>query len=289
MEIAVASGKGGTGKTTVAAALGQVLHDLGWKTILLDADVESPNAKVYLKPDLNEQAVVALPVPEIIPERCDGCGTCSRVCQFHALVFLQGRPVVFPELCHGCGSCGLVCDRGAIREKPFAIGTLRGGMTPAGIHFAEGELDIGRPLGVPVIGELKGWKSLPNAEWRVVDAPPGASCPVVESIRGADFVILVTEPTPFGLHDLKKAVSLAGELEIPAGVVINRDGIGDQHVERYCREMGLPILLRIPFEEEIGAGLARGLTLLEIRPAYRGHFQRMVEKIQDAADGEKSG
>lgn len=283
MQIAVASGKGGTGKTTVAVALAQVLNREGRSTLLLDADVESPNAKVYCKPHWTGAAAVDLPVPEIDLERCDGCGSCGEVCQFHALVMLQGRPVVFPELCHGCGSCLLACPPGAVREIPFPIGSLRWGSTPEGIHFAEGELDIGRPMGVPVIASLKSWEQLPPAEWRVVDAPPGASCPVVESIRGADYVLLVTEPTPFGLHDLRKAASLAKDLKIPTGVIINRDGIGDRGVENYCRGTDLPILMRIPYQEKIGAGLARGHTLLEILPACAGEFQDLIEHIQQAA------
>lgn len=283
MQIAVASGKGGTGKTTVAVALAQVLNREGRSTILLDADVESPNAKVYCKPHWTGAAAVDLPVPEIDLERCGGCGSCGEVCQFHALVMLHGRPVVFPELCHGCGSCLLACPRGAVWEKPFPIGSLRRGFTPEGIHFAEGELDIGRPMGVPVIAALKDWEQLPPAERRVVDAPPGTSCPVVESIRGADFVLLVTEPTPFGLHDLKKAASLAKDLKVPTGVIINRDGIGDRSVEDYCRDTDLPILMKIPYQENIGAGLARGHTLLEIFPSCAGEFQDLIEYIEQAA------
>jgi MinD superfamily P-loop ATPase len=194
-------------------------------------------------------------------------------------VVLGGKTLVFPELCHGCGSCTLECPEGAITEIPEKLGILEVGTTPQGIRFARGLLDVGEPMAVPVIHQLKSWQPAQNSTISIWDSPPGTSCPVVESIRGADFLLLVTEPTPFGLHDLRLAVQLGAELEIPIGVVINRDGVGDTQVEEFCQQTEIPILMRIPLEREIGVGIAQGKTLIEILPAYRLRFQEMYAQI----------
>ncbi|MGC8782580.1 MAG: P-loop NTPase, partial [Anaerolineae bacterium] len=198
------------------------------------------------------------------------------------IVVLGKRTLVFDQLCHGCGSCTLVCPEGAIREEPHPIGVLEAGPAAAGIRFARGVLDVGQPMATPAIRQLKRWAiQMDGAESGVIilDAPPGTSCPVVEAVRGADYLLLVTEPTPFGLHDLRLAVEVARELGIPAGVVINRDGIGDAGVEAYCAEAGLPILLRIPFDRAIAEGIAQGRPLIEIRPEYRSHFKMLYMEI----------
>lgn len=281
MLIAIASGKGGTGKTAVATALAQTLARTGLSVSCLDCDVEAPNAHIFLRPDFLESKPVEMLIPQVDATLCSGCGECARVCQFHAIAVLGGQTLVFPELCHGCGSCTLVCPEGAINEMSRTMGILKGGLSLDGINFGHGVLNVGEPMAVPVITQLKKWRDYKDAEVVILDSPPGASCPVVESIRGVNFVLLVTEPTPFGLHDLCQAYELTRELDIPAVVIINRDGIGNSDVEGYCREVGLPVLLRIPLEREIGEGLAQGKTLLEIHPEYEVAFRTLYTQIAE--------
>ena len=287
MIIAVASGKGGTGKTTVATALAQSLSKANFTVSCLDCDVEAPNAHIFIQPELTQFEDVNNLIPEVNAEACTGCGRCAEVCQFHAIVVLGGQTLVFPEMCHGCGSCAMVCPENAITEVPQKLGILEGGVSPDGINFGHGLLNVGEPMAVPVITQLKKWGNYMDADVVVIDSPPGASCPVVEAGRGANFVLLVTEPTPFGLHDLRQAYELTQEVNIPAGVIINRDGIGDTGVEDYCHEIGLPILMRIPLEREIGYGIAQGKSLLEIHPNYEVIFQKLYTQIAAlAAQGE---
>jgi MinD superfamily P-loop ATPase len=276
MIITVASGKGGTGKTTVATSLAVTLP----ADVFLDCDVEAPDAHLFLRPTLEHFKNVDLLIPEVNLEKCGACGTCDEVCQYNAIVLLNESPLVFPVLCHGCGSCTLNCPEGAIREAPRTLGALESGTAIGDIQFAQGLLNVGEPMAVPVIKQLKAWKSKGEGAVEIRDAPPGTSCPVVEAIRGSDFVLLVTEPTPFGLHDLKLAAQVVEELNLPAGVIVNRD---DQNmtseVDAFCREQGLPILMRIPLERTIAEGTARGQTLIEIYPAYKDRFQTMFDEI----------
>jgi MinD superfamily P-loop ATPase len=280
MIIAVASGKGGTGKTTIATSLALSLVNQSQEISFLDCDVEAPNAHLFLKPEFRQVKSVERLIPRVDTKKCSGCGRCAEVCQYHAIVELGGKTLVFPELCHGCGSCALECPEGAISEIPEKLGILEAGSTSQDIQFARGLLDVGEPMAVPVIHQLKNWRFPENSTVSIWDSPPGTSCPVVEAIRGADFLLLVTEPTPFGLHDLKLAAQLGMELEIPVGVVINRDGVGDSQVEEYCQKTGIPILMRIPLAREIGAGIAEGKTLVEILPEYEARFQEMYDWIE---------
>ena len=279
MIISVASGKGGTGKTTVATSLALSLVQQELTLCFLDCDVEAPNAHLFLQPEFYSTQYVEQYIPQVDIDQCSGCGRCAEVCQYHAIVVLGAKTLVFPELCHGCGSCTLECPEKAITEIPEKLGLLEAGNTPEGIAFAGGLLDIGEPMAVPVIRQLKKWQSPQASAIAIWDCPPGTSCPVVESIRGADYLLLVTEPTPFGLHDLKLAIQLARELDIPAGVVINRDGVGDTQVEAFCQQTGIPILMRIPLDREIGAGIAQGKTLIQIIPEYQQRFQEMFVRI----------
>lgn len=277
MIITVASGKGGTGKTTVAVSLAAAIQ----ADLFLDCDVEAPDADIYLKPEINQQKDVSLLIPEVDKTRCAGCGICGEVCQFHAIALMGETPLVFPALCHGCGSCALNCPEGAISEIPRILGLVESGLTPEGIQFARGLLNVGEPLAVPVIEQLLGWKSAGDGQVEIRDAPPGTSCPVVASLRGADYALLVTEPTRFGLHDLKLAGQVVHELSLPAGVIINRDSPrGVSGVETYCRDQGLPILLRIPLERSIAEGTARGQNLIEIHPQYQQLLQDVYDKIR---------
>jgi len=285
IRIAVASGKGGTGKTTVAASLAL---SLAGQTSLnfLDCDVEAPNAHLLLNPQFNLQKSAVTLIPEILPEKCNLCGKCVEVCQFHALAKIGKNILVFPQLCHGCGSCTWNCPQEAIREKENPIGELQAGSAHSGdIQFARGLLTIAEPMPTPVIRQLKRWLVLQEDAVTIYDSPPGASCSVVETLRGVDFVILVTEPTPFGLHDLKQIIGILNDLKIPSGVVINRDGIGEPIIEEYLLQKNIPILMRIPFSTIYAAGIAAGKTLVEIEPDLKQRFLQMYETIKQTVGG----
>lgn len=277
MRIAVASGKGGTGKTTIATSLALTA---GVSVRFVDCDVEAPNAALFLNPSFDKRKEVGILLPVVDEVLCTYCGMCSEVCEFHAITVIGEQTLVFPELCHGCGSCTLVCPEKAISERLDVMGVLENGVTATGMDFAQGVMHVGEAMAVPIIRELKKW-SLPDPpDIEIRDAPPGASCPVVEVIRGADYVLLVTEPTPFGLHDLKQVVGIIRELKIPAGVVINREGIGDNAVETYCAEANLPILLRIPMERRFAEAIASGKTLVDAAPEYRSVFRTLLKDIK---------
>lgn len=281
MRIAIASGKGGTGKTTIAASLAQTLsREKSLSVLVSDCDVEGPNLHLYLQPDFKDTKPVFQMIPEVDNETCTGCGICADVCQFNAIVVLNDKPLVFPELCHGCGSCTLTCPEAAIREVPVKIGMLMRGPGKSQINLRQGTLDIGEPQAVPIISALKKWYFPEIPDLEIIDSPPGASCPVVEALRGADYVLLVTEPTPFGLHDLKQAYQVTEELGLHAGVIINRASFDEKGVREFCLNHDLPILLQIPLDQQIGEGIARGKTLVEIFPEYEEEFIDMYEDIK---------
>ena len=280
MRIAVASGKGGTGKTTVATSLALCLAGDGRAPLFLDCDVEAPNAHLFLKPTFEQRSDVGVLIPQVDETRCTYCGRCAEVCQYHAIAVLGKKVLVFSQLCHACGSCREQCPEDAISEIPSVLGVVESGPALEGIAFARGVLNIGEPMAVPVIRRLKRWAAPRDGQVVILDAPPGTACPVVESIRGSDFLLLVTEPTPFGLHDLRLAVDVGRELGTPIGVVINREGVGDAEVDRFCRTEGLPILLRIPYRRAIAEGIARGLPLLEIQPEMREGLRAVIGEIE---------
>jgi MinD superfamily P-loop ATPase len=201
------------------------------------------------------------------------------VCQYHAIAVLGKKVLVFPQLCHGCGSCTLTCPEHAISEIPDVMGVLESGTADSGIHFARGVMNVGEPMATPIIRQLKKWAAPKPDQIVILDASPGTSCPVVESVRGADFLLLVTEPTPFGLHDLKLAAQVGRELNLPMGVVVNRDGIGNGGVDEFCAAEGLPILMRIPFDRAIAEGVAQGRPLVDIHPEYAERFRQMFTQI----------
>ncbi len=285
MKIAIASGKGGTGKTTVATSLAlSLVRALPGSTLFWDCDVEAPNAHLFLKPTLEHRQDVGILIPQVDEAKCSHCGKCAEVCQYHAIAVVGKKVMVFSQLCHGCGSCALICPEGAISEVLDVMGVLESGPAAGGIAFARGVMNVGEPMAVPIIRQLKKWAAPKPDQVVIADAAPGTSCPVVESVRGADFLLLVTEPTPFGLHDLRLAAQVGRELALPMGIVINRDGIGDAGVDEFCQAEELPILLRIPYERAIAEGIAQGRTLVEIHPEYVGQFQQMFVVIAQTVE-----
>jgi MinD superfamily P-loop ATPase len=280
MIITIASGKGGTGKTMVATSLALSLAaEQSPPPLFLDCDVEEPNAHLFLHPVLDEQQDVALLIPFVNEAKCTHCGKCAEVCQYHAIAVLGQKTLVFPQLCHGCGSCTALCPEKAITEIPDRMGVIERGPAVAGIFFARGVLDVGEPMAVPVIRQLKKWAKSQPGQVVIRDASPGTSCPVVESIRGSDYLLLVTEPTPFGLHDLSLAVQVASALSVPTGVIINRENGPYPRLDNFCDEHNLPVLLRIPFERNIAEGIAQGKTLVEIYPQTISLFREMFIQI----------
>jgi MinD superfamily P-loop ATPase len=295
MIVTIASGKGGTGKTTVAVSLALSLadraSDIDARPLFLDCDVEEPNAALFLQQLMPPSAAwerreVGQMVPEVDSEKCTYCGRCAEVCQYNAIAVVPEKVLVFPELCHGCGSCTLNCSTQAIHEVLDVTGTIER-VTLGPIEFAQGTMNVGEPMAVPIIRQLKRWVIPPEHDSRpvILDAPPGTACPVVESMSGADFVLLVTEPTPFGLHDLRMAVEVArevgasGKTPVPVGVVVNRDGVGDQGVEEYCGAEGIPILMRIPLDRRIAEAYSEGTPLVEVMPEYREQFRNLYADI----------
>ena len=286
MRIAVASGKGGTGKTTVAVNLAEAY---GGRIQLLDCDVEAPNARLFLSGgDSAGQEEIAIPVPVVVASSCDGCGECGSFCRYHAIVCLGSEPLFFHELCHGCGGCTLVCPRGAIRESTRRIGIIDTFQTGA-VTLVQGTLDVGVAQAPPLIRAVR--QRADSSIPQIVDAPPGTSCPVIAAIRDTDFVILVTEPTPFGLHDLKLAMQMVRELQLPFGVVINRDGSGDDRVLEYCSLEDIPVLARIPDDRRVAEAYSRGHIAVDVFPEYADLYRGLLEIVTSAckpAAGESS-
>jgi MinD superfamily P-loop ATPase len=282
MRIAVASGKGGTGKTTVAANLARVFDG---EITLADCDVEEPNAHLFLKTSKADEKIVGIPVPEVDESRCDGCGECAKICQFSAIVTFGVAPLVFPEMCHGCGGCALVCPPKAIAEQERRIGVVEISRDDH-ITLATGRLDIGVALAPPLIRAVRGM--LPPGGDVILDAPPGTSCPVIAAIRDTDMVLLVTEPTPFGLNDLSLAVDMARELQLPFGVIVNRMGSGDGRVQDYCKKQDIPVLLEIPDDRRIAEAYSRGILMVDALPEYRRLFENLWKIIrQRIHEGER--
>ena len=276
MIISVASGKGGTGKTTIATGLAVALVQKGQRVTYLDADVEEPNGHIFLKPEIAHTSDVTVPIPEVDHTKCNLCGECSEICQFNAIAVIGDKVMVFPSLCISCGGCYEVCPEHAITEVPQTIGQIRNGVG-VGVMFYEGRLTVGEAISPPVIKALR--KAESDMDVTIIDAPPGTSCPVIEAINNTDYVILVTEPTPFGLHDLKLAVEMVREIKVPHGVVINRADIGNSEVEAYCRQEGLDILLRIPFDRNIAKAYSRGELLTSVDRQYIAMMDELYQHI----------
>lgn len=291
MRIAFASGKGGTGKTTVAVNLAVSAVRVGLGTAYVDCDVEEPNGHIYLKPEKGLSLPVAVEVPEIDESLCTVCGECGKICEFHSIAVLGDRVMVFPELCHGCGGCFLVCPVDAMKRSNRPVGMVETGVskidpcgkdrtTPDGdgeISFVQGILNVKEAMPLPVIREVK--KHIPDRDIVIVDCPPGNSCPMVESVRGADRVILVTEPTPFGLNDLEIALQTVREMNIPVDVILNRCDPGSRLPEEAFAGKGFRVIERIPESREIAEINSRGGLASIESPEFARTMDRLLEKI----------
>jgi len=273
MRIVVASGKGGTGKTSIAVNLAL---SAGAKQVI-DCDVEEPNVHIFLKPENPIRKPVELLVPEIDEEKCTHCRRCAEFCQYNALFVVGETAMVFPELCHSCGGCRMVCPEDAITEKPRQIGTI----TVAefrGMGLVYGELNVGEALAVPVISAVK--EQAEEDGLVIMDAAPGAACPLVETVHGADFCLMVTEPTPFGLHDLQVATEVVRQLDVPLGVAVNFAGVGDRGVYRFCEREGLPVIIEIPYDRRIAELYSRGIPFTAEMTEWRGRFRELLETVE---------
>ena len=280
MIISIASGKGGTGKTLVATSLALSMKD-SHKVMLLDCDVEAPNDHIFLKPVVTGSEPVNILVPKVAEDKCTYCGRCAEVCAYNAIAVLGDHVLTFPQLCHGCGACSYLCPEKAISEEPRETGLVEWGRSD-GVEFAHGKLTIGEAMAPPVIRKVKERTSSDGTV--IIDVPPGTSCPVVEAVKGSDFCLLVTEPTPFGLNDLALAVETVRELDIPCGVVLNRAGVGDASVEEYCRKENIPILLTIPLDTEIARLYSKGIPLVEGLPKWKGSFLELLDRVKVLID-----
>lgn len=274
MIISVASGKGGTGKTTVAVNLALALGDCQ----LLDCDVEEPNAQVFLKADIRAREPATVRVPEIDYQKCDFCGKCRDVCAYHALAVLPGKVLFFPQMCHSCGACEMLCPRKAIRETDRTIGEIETG-DREGIRFVQGKLNVGETMAPPLIRQVKS-RIEPNSV-AILDAPPGTSCPMVTAVRGSDFCILVTEPTPFGMNDLHLATETVKKLGIPYGVVVNRAEADDLKTRDYFKSNRIPLLLKIPLDRKIAELYSIGTPFIGPMPEYREKFRALFKTISE--------
>lgn len=279
MMLAVASGKGGTGKTTLSVALAL---SVAQSVRLIDCDVEEPNGHLFLNLAHLHTQDVTVPVPVVDEKKCTACGACAQICQFNAIVSLGIEAMVFPELCHSCGGCAKVCPTGAITETPVTIGSIMTG-TQGHVFYAQGRLRIGHAMSPPVIRAVKRFAD--QEALTILDCPPGTSCPMITAVRGADFVLLVTEPTPFGLHDLTLAVETMRELGLAFAVAINRSDAGDDRVEQYCRRQQIPVLIRIPDDRRVAEACSRGETLISAMPELRAVLAGLLSRIEQRREG----
>lgn len=276
MIISIASGKGGTGKTTIATNLAISLEG---DVQLLDCDVEEPNDYLFIHPDIHEVRTITTPVPEVDMTKCSLCGKCQDICQFKAIVVMGKIVLPFPELCHSCGGCMRVCPENAITETDRELGVVEWGRKN-GLEFIHGKLRVGEAMSPPLIRKVREF-ARPEA-LTIIDAPPGTSCPVIAAMKGADYVLLVTEPTPFGLHDLKLAVGAVKILGIPCGLIINRSDMGDDRVREYANDQNIPILMEIPFDRKIAEAYSKGQMIVDVLPEWKAHFLKLHRQIEEA-------
>ncbi len=282
MIISVASGKGGTGKTTIAASLASIIPN----SIYIDCDVEEPNGHILLKPNFDAEIPSQKMLPKIDYDKCNFCNKCVEVCEFHALLNLKTEIILLDELCHGCGACSYFCPQNAITEEPKTIGFVRRGFSIVnGIQFIDGILNIGEATATPLIKDVK--SNIKADKINIIDSPPGTSCSMVEAVRDSDFCILVTESTPFGLHDLKLAVDVLQILKIPFGVVINKYEKKYEELEKYLNSEKIDILLRIPFDKQIAEAYSNGILPVNAFGQIRREFVYLFRRIKQKKEERK--
>jgi MinD superfamily P-loop ATPase len=274
MIISIASGKGGTGKTTVATNLAMALEA---PIQLLDCDVEEPNAHLFINPVIESTTTVYTPVPKIDESKCTYCGKCAEICRFRALAVVGKTILTFPELCHSCGGCVAVCPEGAVSESGRELGVIERGHK-GDLRFIHGRLRVGEAMSPPLIKAVR--KAAAANGLTIIDAPPGTSCPVIAAVKGTDFVLMVTEPTPFGLHDLKLAVEAVRILGLPHGLVINRADMGDRGVKVYAEKENIPVLMEIPFDRRIAEAYSKGFLIIDVLPEWKAAFQDLSVRIK---------
>jgi MinD superfamily P-loop ATPase len=279
MKIAVASGKGGTGKTLVSTNLFFSLQLAGMKVSLVDCDAEEPNVGVFIKGEIHSSSIVRQKIPVIDTDKCVFCGKCFEYCNYHAIVFLPPAKFiqVVEDLCHDCGACLYACEFNAITEKDKNLGTIKKMNVFNHSKVTEGKAEVGVYSPVPVIKQAI--DSLLNEPLTILDSPPGISCPFIVTVDRADFVILVTEPTPFGLNDLKLSVAALETLHKPFGVIVNKAGLGSHEVYDWLKEKNIPLLMEIPFDREIARTYSEGNLLVEENWAYHFQFAELISTI----------
>ena len=279
MKVAVLSGKGGTGKTLVSVNLAAVAADAAY----VDCDVEEPNGHLFLKPKNLETIQVTVPVPEVDESVCNGCRVCVDFCKFNALAFIKNKPVLFPEVCHSCGGCVILCPQKAMTEKPKEVGYVHQGISGR-VRFYAGTMKTGETSGVPILCEL--FKLTKKEEGlSIFDCPPGSACMVMESIKDADYCVLVAEPTLFGTHNLNMVHELVKVLKKPFGVVLNKCTEDENPSEVFCFENSITILGKIPFDYKLGSLNSDGLIVAQELPAYRDLFERLLCRIKEEVPG----
>lgn len=280
LTVAVLSGKGGAGKTLVSVNLACAAQTATY----IDCDVEEPNGHLFLKPDRIEYGRVYVKVPEVSVTRCTGCRRCVEFCAFNALAYVNGQWKLFEDVCHACGGCVLVCPENALAERDRCVGTTHCGMDGTVVSLG-GELEPGEPSGVAIIRKLlRQVHSFPSPCF--IDCPPGSACAVTESIKGADYCVLVAEPTVFGLHNLAMVYELTRLFGLPCGVVVNKAEEDDERAERFCAEKGIPVLARIPYDKDIGTLASEGFVLVRENETHRAMFRALLKRIFEEADRE---
>lgn len=282
MIVAVASGKGGTGKTTVSAALAAVWPE---PPVAVDLDVEEPNLHLFLNPGIRATKKATIRIPEIDKDRCTHCRACSELCQFKAIAVMGEVALTFPEMCHGCGGCFRVCPEDALRSVTRELGDISWGQVGA-VGFLMGRLRVGEAMSPPLMRTVKNQLAVLNKDLSrdvIIDAPPGVSCPAVNAVMDSDVIVLVTEPTPFGLYDLSLAHEAFAGMGKPMAVVVNRADIGDDALYDYCREHQLEILAEIPYSREIAEAYSRGQMITAISKKYQELFLDLADRLQEMA------
>jgi len=274
--ISIASGKGGTGKTTVAVNMACSLQH---NVQLLDCDVEEPNCHLFLNAEMDGKETIFTPVPKVDEKKCTYCKKCAEICRYKAIAVLKNMVMIFPELCHSCGGCMAICPENAITETGRELGEIERGRRGQ-LSFIYGRLRVGEAMSPPLIRAVRSF--IQPDKINIIDAPPGTSCPVITAMKDVDFVLMVTEPTPFGLHDLKLAVEAVKLLDIPCGIVINRSDIGDNHVKIYAAKENIPVLMEIPFDRRIAEIYSKGRLLIEDMPEWTDKFRELYGKIESA-------